>query len=460
LQANKLSAAIQRVTQLQLQGAANFANDMNRISEAGGNRLSEADRRKSADEQLKIFQEATGTKGTGEGGALKVGDFESRFNALDADRKKLEQQQADQAQSGDTEGLAQTTKELGELNAQSNTTRQALEFLANDTTRLDAAMNSLAERTKQLEAQQQSYMSALTDPEQLGKSLANFAAVAAGQGDRQQVGEALQFVESQRASLGEEEYQRRRRQVLEGGVASGAISQTEADNLAKSQNREDDADYQTRKQLAMDEANVRKQANEALQRLEQQGVKTLEQSMIDLAQTINEKLIALIESAEGRSQDTREKERYVREGAPPVTDINTRKEIENPFRDPLAPIPGVTDGAYGQDFTQTPATPVGAPTPPVGTTAAAGAAAGGSVAASVPIDTSALPDGISLDTNVNLVASIPNMEGLQAQIVSTTVGQVSQLINEATNGQINLRPASVDSRMDDFFEGKEILPTA
>ena len=37
------------------------------------------------------------------------------------------------------------------------------------------------------------------------------------------------------------------------------------------------------------------------------------------------------------------------------------------------------------------------------------------------------------------------MEGLQAQIVSTTVGQVSQLINEATNGQINLRPASLEA---------------
>ena len=354
LQANKLSAAIQRVTQLQLQGAANFANDMNRISEAGGNRLSLADRQAPADAQIGVFQERTGTVGTGEGGAVTVGDFESRFNELDAQRQQLQQQQADQAQSGDTEGLAQTTKELGELNAASNTTRQALEFLANDTTRLDAAMNSLAERTKQLEAQQNSYMSALTDPEQLGKSLANFAAVAAGQGDRQQVGEALQFIESQRASLGEEEYQRRRRQVLEGGVASGAISETEAERLSVSDRREEDMDYQERKQLAIQEANIRQQANEALQRLEQQGVKTLEQSMIDLAQTINEKLIALIESAEGRSQDTREKERYVREGAPPVTDINTRQEIQNPFRDPLAPIPGVTDGAYGQDFTQTP----------------------------------------------------------------------------------------------------------
>ena len=39
LQANKLSAALGRITQLQLQGASNFANDMNRIEEAGGNRL-------------------------------------------------------------------------------------------------------------------------------------------------------------------------------------------------------------------------------------------------------------------------------------------------------------------------------------------------------------------------------------------------------------------------------------
>ena len=116
--------------------------------------------------------------------------------------------------------------------------------------------------------------------------------MAAGQGNRQQVGDALQFVESQRASLGEEEYQRRRRQVLEGGVASGAISQQEADRLSVSDRREDDMDYQERKALAMEEAKIRRDANLALQELEQQGVDSLEQSMIDLAKVINEKLIA------------------------------------------------------------------------------------------------------------------------------------------------------------------------
>ena len=202
-------------------------------------------------------------------------------------------------------------------------------------------------------------------------------------------------------------------------------------------------DYEERKALAMEEAKIRRDANLALQELEQQGVDSLEQSMIDLAKVINEKLIDAINKAEARANElVREEGAERAEAASPFSTkpVNAQGQIVNPFTDPLAKIPGVDP--LGQDATQIPVTPAGAPTPPVDTTAAAGAAAGGTVAASVPIDTSALPDGISLDTNVNLVASIPNMEGLQAQIVSTTVGQVSQLINEATNGQINLKPAS------------------
>ena len=464
VQANKLSAALQRVTQLQLQGAANFANDTNRISEAGGNRLSVAERRAPADAQLEVFKKRTNAGGT------SVDAFESRMNTLTAERKEVEQRQidatamptdtADQRESRAKE-LEETGKAMGRLNAQSDTTRQALEFLANDTTALDAAMNSLAERTRQLEAQQNSYMSALTDPEQLGKSLANFAAVAAGQGDRKQVGQALQFVESQRASLGEEEYQRRRKEVLDGGQQSGAISAAEAANLSKSQNREEDGEYQTRKQLAMDEANIRQQANEALQRMEQQGVKSVEESMAKLARIINEELISAIRTAVLTANETIEQEKVSRDPGR-TYDIKTQKPImapvplDNPLMNPNATTEQLGRELLGVDMSVNPNPPVGAPTGGGGA-GAGGAGGGGAASSSVTIDSSSLPDSLSLDTNVNVVASIPNYEALQSQIVSASVSQVSQLINKATNGGIQLKVESaVDDQMGAFLDGGPI----
>lgn len=465
-QADKLTAAMGKLMQLQLQGAQNFVNDSNRLKEALGQEVTQADRERGANAQLDVFRE---NAGMAPGTEMSPAALLSRFENLQTERENQQayQERAATMPTGTTAEIeAKSTTEadaaegLAELNHQSNATVEALRFLANDTTKLDAALNALTSRTKQLEAQQRSFVDILIDPEQMGEQLANLQAVQAGQGDTQQVGEALKFLESQRDMMDPEDYRRERERILRGGVESGAISEQQAERLSQ-QYIDEDKRVQEAKKDAEEAIRVRREANAALQELQEQGIQNTRDSMLELADVINKELIVAIRRASESAGFTREKEEISREeqrNPPRPYNKEDEKLYETTAPQPTAPQAGPTTTPSrqqlfsarqqgGEDLTAAPAQPT--PLRPSAPTQAPAAAGAGGVAGSIPLDVTNLPSALTVagEQTVNVVVDgtqfMSQIDGLAASVQAATFESVSQAINQATNGQIQLQmPAS------------------
>jgi hypothetical protein len=157
-----------------------------------------------------------------------ITDPNAIFNKMQEDLAKREQMIQDaEAQGPEALKLAMTSGEFAELNKSINQSRQALEFLANDTTAADAALQRIADRDKQLKAQSDTALDLVSDPtkalEFIGQAQ-SLSRVLSGRGGQMDIGQGRALLGQLEGMIPQEQFAKLQEKFFGGAGASMGLS--------------------------------------------------------------------------------------------------------------------------------------------------------------------------------------------------------------------------------------------
>ena len=157
-----------------------------------------------------------------------ITDPNAIFNKMQEDLAKRDQMIKEaEGQGPDALKAAMTSGEFAELNKSINQSRQALEFLANDTTAADAALQRIADRDKQLKAQSDTALDLVSDPtkalEFIGQAQ-SLSRVLSGRGGQMDIGQGRALLGQLEGMIPQEQFAKLQEKFFGGAGASMGLS--------------------------------------------------------------------------------------------------------------------------------------------------------------------------------------------------------------------------------------------
>lgn len=157
-----------------------------------------------------------------------ITDPNAIFNKMQENLAKRDQMIKEaEGQGPDALKAAMTSGEFAELNKSINQSRQALEFLANDTTAADAALQRIADRDKQLKAQSDTALDLVSDPtkalEFIGQAQ-SLSRVLSGRGGQMDIGQGRALLGQLEGMIPQEQFAKLQEKFFGGAGASMGLS--------------------------------------------------------------------------------------------------------------------------------------------------------------------------------------------------------------------------------------------
>ena len=288
-QSDKLTQSLMRTTELQIKKGEIEINAANNLKQALGFKLTPGEQVAASQARVRGLM---GDKGPT--------DPEGIFKKLQEDIGKRE---AIEKAGPEAVRAATTSGELAELNKSIAQSRQALEFLANDTTAADAALQRIADRDKQLRQQSETALDLASDPtkalEFIGQAQ-SLSRVLSGQGGQMDIAGGRAALNQLEGMIPQEQFDALRERFFQGTGASlglGAEMAPFAAGAASTMEGKAKDPIIAAEMKNLEEINaVRKSAMDQLIALEKTSANALTESITAIDNQLTQTLGPLVES--------------------------------------------------------------------------------------------------------------------------------------------------------------------